>query len=115
MTDQENTGTPGNYFLCFLTVAKHQAPDADNQGKPQRTGHLYLHMDLRENMFAIEQAGCQPTRNYGQQKCGDAENVSLKKETQNKIYYTADKARKAKNLTCNKKKSVVLQLKCRKF
>ena len=85
MTDQENKEMPGKCILCFLTVAKHQAPDADNQGKPQRTGHLYLHMDLRENMFAIEQAGCQPTRNYGQQKCGDAENVSLKKETQIKF------------------------------
>ena len=51
---------PGKCILCFLTVAKHQAPDADNQGKPQRTGHLYLHMDLRENMFAIEQQALDP-------------------------------------------------------
>ena len=91
--------------MCFLTVAKHQAPDADNQGKPQRTGHLYLHMDLRENMFAIEQAGCQPTRNYGQQKCGDAENVSLKKETQIK-FITQLLSKKSKEPNLQQKQKV---------
>ena len=44
LTDQENTEIPGKCVLCFLTVAKHQAPDADHQGSPRTTRHVCLHM-----------------------------------------------------------------------